>query len=350
MLKNFLSFTRSEQYGILALMILIIISILIRVIVPYFIEEPDISELIQDVTKIGIIEQDSLGVEEELFLKKFNPNEVTKEELISFGFPNKVSENWIKYREKGGRFYKKEDVQKIYGVTDELYNKMSSYLIIEPNITKKETSFNQNITKLEFIDLNRVEENYLLQIFSDNSIIEQLIDIRSKYWFSKKVEVQELTQWNIDTLEKMKLILKPKFENKKKSLVAIDINLADTTEWMQFQGIGPVLSLRIVNYRKKLGGFIYKEQLLEVYGVSIDLFEKMKDNLLIEAEIERKININKASVYQLRQHPYINFYIAKAIVDKRLEVGEFSNIEEVNLVDIFEEEQWTSISPYFSVE
>ena len=49
--------------------------------------------------------------------------------------------------------------------------------------------------------------------------------------------------------------------------VVVEINTADSAELMRLNGIGASFSRRIVKYRNLLGGFISKEQLLEVYGM-----------------------------------------------------------------------------------
>jgi competence protein ComEA len=62
----------------------------------------------------------------------FNPGIVDYSELLELGFSPKVANILIHYREKGGRFFKKEDVKKIYGVSHELYARIEPYIAI-PN-------------------------------------------------------------------------------------------------------------------------------------------------------------------------------------------------------------------------
>ena len=62
---------------------------------------------------------------------QFNPNTVSYDELIRLGFSEKVAHVFLNYRNKGGRFFKKEDVQKIYGISDKLYLSIAPYISIE---------------------------------------------------------------------------------------------------------------------------------------------------------------------------------------------------------------------------
>jgi competence protein ComEA len=63
----------------------------------------------------------------------FDPATASFEDLCKLGFPAKTANILINYRTKGGRFFKKEDVKKIYGVSPELYVRVSPYISIEQN-------------------------------------------------------------------------------------------------------------------------------------------------------------------------------------------------------------------------
>jgi competence protein ComEA len=84
----------------------------------------------------------------------FDPATASFEDLCKLGFPPKTANILINYRTKGGRFFKKEDVKKIYGVSPELYNRIEQYISIESN-----SSFSQFSNKFEkkqpqIIDIN----------------------------------------------------------------------------------------------------------------------------------------------------------------------------------------------------
>lgn len=87
-------------------------------------------------------------------LSNFDPSTASFEELCKLGFPPKTANILINYRTKGGRFFKKEDVKKIYGVSPELYARIEHYISIESN-----SSFSQFPNKYEkkqpqIIDIN----------------------------------------------------------------------------------------------------------------------------------------------------------------------------------------------------
>lgn len=126
----------------------------------------------------------------------------------------------------------------------------------------------------------------------------------------------------------------------------IDLNSADSLQLCKIPGIGPTFSRRIVSYRNLLGGYHRKEQLQEIYGMYVELYEKITPFLDVKGDSLRKIPVNSASVEQLKRHPYLNFYQAKAIVEIRKKRGNLKSINELILLEEFSEEDWKRIGPY----
>ncbi|MDR1369621.1 MAG: helix-hairpin-helix domain-containing protein [Dysgonamonadaceae bacterium] len=130
----------------------------------------------------------------------------------------------------------------------------------------------------------------------------------------------------------------------------IDLNTADTTLMMRVPGIGQSYATRILKYRKMLGGFYSVEQLKEVYGMYEELYEKIISYFEISSENILRISINKTSLDQLRAHPYIDFYQAKAIVELRKKNGTIDNLETLSMLEEFPEEKIEKIKHYLSFE
>jgi competence ComEA-like helix-hairpin-helix protein len=139
-------------------------------------------------------------------------------------------------------------------------------------------------------------------------------------------------------------------ERKKPESKTVDINSADVETLKQLKGIGPVFSARIVKYRNKLGGFISKDQLLEVYGMdSLTVFE-ISDNILITDSLRVKININDCALSILGNHPYVPWNVARSIVNYREQHGPYSNVSEIRNTDLVNDDLYRKIAPYFSVQ
>lgn len=99
---------------------------------------------------------------------------------------------------------------------------------------------------------------------------------------------------------------------------SIDLNIADTLTLKKLKGVGSIFSNRIIKYRDLLGGFSNKSQLLEVYGIDSSLYQKLSPYVYVDHKSLKKINLNYASVDQLKAHPYLGYKESNAIVKYRI--------------------------------
>lgn len=130
----------------------------------------------------------------------------------------------------------------------------------------------------------------------------------------------------------------------------VDINLGDTTAFIALPGIGNKLASRIINFREKLGGFYSFNQVSEVYGLADSIFQKIKPYLQLNDATVKKININTATIDELKAHPYIKYNIAKAIIAYRNEHGSFLKTEDLKNIMLINDELYLRILPYASIE
>lgn len=137
----------------------------------------------------------------------------------------------------------------------------------------------------------------------------------------------------------------PKQEKFQQGIV-VDVNTADTLVLKKIPDIGSVISHNIVNYRNRLGGFYDVSQLLEVKNVDTTLLVWFQ----VKSDIYRKISINKADIDELRNHPYMDFYKAKAVVDYRRKRGKITGMTQLSMLKEFSDEDITRLSHYFSFE
>lgn len=126
----------------------------------------------------------------------------------------------------------------------------------------------------------------------------------------------------------------------------IDINLADTSAFISLPGIGSKLAARIVSFREKLGGFYSEQQLREVYGLKDSVFEKIRPWLRLADPELKKINVNLASVEELKSHPYLRFALANAIVSYRSVHGQFESVEDLRKLKPITDEIFEKIRFY----
>lgn len=223
----------------------------------------------------------------------FDPNTVSKSGWQKLGLRDKTIGTIQNYLGKGGHFKKAEDLQRVYGLHKDEYERLVPYIKIEYKQPEKYTA--------SFTEDKNPKEN------------------------------------------------RPDFKNASR-YNSIDINTADTSGFISLPGIGSKLSTRIVNFRDKLGGFYEVEQVRETFGLPDSTFQKIKQYLKLENSTLRKININTATIDELKAHPYIRYSIANPIVAYRNQHGLFSNIEDLKKIMIITDDTYKKIAPYLTVQ
>ena len=66
----------------------------------------------------------------------FDPNTITTSDWKRLGLRDKTIKTIENYLSKGGHFYKPDDLQKIYGLHDDEYERLRPYIKIESNPSK----------------------------------------------------------------------------------------------------------------------------------------------------------------------------------------------------------------------
>jgi len=142
------------------------------------------------------------------------------------------------------------------------------------------------------------------------------------------------------------------FEKKEyvKEKLLVELNSADTAELDKLKGIGSSFAKRIVKYRDLLGGFVKKEQLLEVYGFDKEKYDGLSENITVDVSKVKKININTATVEELKKQVYIKYNLAKLIVNYRKQHGNFKSVEEIKKLDLVNDELFAKLAPYLTIE
>jgi competence ComEA-like helix-hairpin-helix protein len=129
--------------------------------------------------------------------------------------------------------------------------------------------------------------------------------------------------------------------------VLISINSADSIELLRVRGIGPAFARRIIRYRDLLGGFHSASQLLEVYGLDSTRFEMIAGSFSFDHSLLSLIDVNNAEIKDLTAHPYIDFYLAKSIVDERVKKGVLVSDADLYGIPLMHDAIHQKIIPYF---
>ncbi len=179
----------------------------------------------------------------------------------------------------------------------------------------------------------------------------------------EQLSVKEEYQWRYDTARRYSY-KKPVYKNNYKPYQAkyvakarqfrqpkiIDINTADTTAFIQLPGIGSKLASRIILFREKLGGFYSTKQIAEVYGLKDSVYRKILPYLKCETGAVKKLHINVAGKDELKQHPYIRWQIAEALIAYREQHGIFDSFSDLGKINLIDSVVLTKMIPYLSLK
>lgn len=220
----------------------------------------------------------------------FDPNTADSTELLALGLEPWQVRNIYKYRAKGGVFRKKEDFGRVYGLTNRQYRELAPLIRIGSDYQPYTSRGYQNVPYGEAPDS----------------------------------------------------VPGRRFTAKLRKGERIDLNDADTVLLLKVPGIGPYFARQIVSKRKMLGGFYSVRQLLEIQDMPEEALPYFEVN---PAKVHR-LNVNKLSLVELRRHPYINYYQAKAIVDYRRLYGEIHDMGQLKLMKYFTPDDFERLRHY----
>jgi competence ComEA-like helix-hairpin-helix protein len=386
-LTNYFYYSRSERNGLIVLLSVAILFLLIPHIATWFIKEPKAIEF-AEYEKMFLAFQNSMnttnteGVSanqiKEITLFTFNPNEASFDDFVLLGLPEKIATTIIHYREKGGRFFRKEDMQKIYGLKFEDYQRIEGFIEIgaRPNQFgyRSEKDFSKSFSeqneaprdiKLFPFDPNKASEMEFLTLGIDKKVVKNLLKFREKNGqFFKKEDLKKI--YGFSELDYLRLetyiqisenhrftqalnndLTQGGFEPKGKEIKeqSIDVNKATSEELLQLRGIGPTFAARIIQQREKLGGFASLEQIKDTYGLSDSTYRAIVPYLKISTAIFRKVSINKADIQNLN-HPYLTRKQAEILIRYRMNHGDFKNVSDVKKTGVFTDATLEKLNPY----
>lgn len=309
-LADYFSFTKKERKGIIYATLIILFFILYSIFSRFLIKDNpvDHTQFEKEITQLRLDSSAKKSYTKnyeneyyndytpakfertkkaELFL--FDPNTATVNDWIRLGIKQHTAETIQKYISKGGKFYRPDDIKKIWGLSKTNIDRLLPYVSIKAPAKEYQP-------------------------------------------FVKKEQPENSYSYTSHTIQK------------------VDINLADTGAYIALPGIGSRLAQRIISFREKLGGFYSIDQIGETYLLPDSTFKKIKSHLVLQSKAIKKININVASIEEMKLHPYIRYNIANAIFQYRQQHGNFSSIEDIKKIMVVTEDKYAKAAPYLTVE
>ena len=260
---------------------------------------------------------------------KFNPDFYTEKDWVKLGYSEKQAVSIIKYKNYlGGSFRSKEKFKECFIISDEDYLRLAPYLILPENEEKKESLvsnkikynyFDPNVLDLEGwknlgfsekqaqVILNYKERN-LRGSFKNLEDIQKCFVISVDKFLELKpwIKIKEQEQKSItEELTKLKEVQKTDFSK-------IDVNQITFKQLEEF-GFDEKSAASFLGFRKKIGGFVDKKQILETYNISQDLAKKLIEITNLDASKIQRYSLKDAPEDFLKNHPYFRRYGDKII-------------------------------------
>ena len=272
-------------------------------------------------------------------LASFDPNTIDSLGLVNLGFSRYQTNNILAFREKFGRFKKKSDLLRIYGIDSSDYNRYEEYIQIDSNLKRTKEylfSFDPNNLDEKSWDSLGVEKRIVARInnfLTKGGRFRKPEDLKNIYGFDSSRYIRLCPYINIVT--------KPvRLPDK------IDLNKADSIQFLSLPGIGPYFCKRILTYRESLGGFYDINQLTEIYGLKRSRVDSIRSYLFIGDKNLKRININSTTIDELSRHPYISYREASDIVRLRKRKSQILNLKLLRKKKIFSDSTFRRVKPY----
>ena len=239
-------FSEKERKGIIVLGVILTLSIVFALLVPH---------------KNDLVRKTKPLASPTLHLFKFDPNTIDSANAIHLGIPIKQVNTLIHYREKGGRFYKKEDILKLYGLDPVIANQLIPF--IELTATENLSKWGRYTTNDKG---NKYKSNY-----DDASRYKSNKESNNGPWLKMK---NGAVSWTID------------------------VNEADANEWHDKTRLPMNIVHQIINYKNHLGGFTHPLQLKKVYGLADTAFQNLRPHLVVQKNFKPLLNSSNMNFSQ----------------------------------------------------
>ncbi len=200
-----------------------------------------------------------------------------------------------------------------------------------------------------------------------NEEIDRLLKFRKQdKWINSAMEFQEVTQVSDSLLNTISSYFKfpdwvtnpkPRINTKRydklpKSFDAkLDLNSATAIQLRRINGVGEKLSQRIIKYRNSFkGGFIADVQLIDVYGLTPEVIERIKNEFTVKTPRQTiKLNLNSATIEELVTIQHIDYEIAFDIIEQRTLREGYKSFEELKKVKDFPNDKIEIIKLYLTL-
>jgi len=249
----------------------------------------------------------------------FDPNTADSTQLLRLGLQPWQVRNIYKYRAHGGIYRQPSDFARLYGLTQKQYRELEPYIRISSDYRPASELVKGNNRYPYYPERSERGQGQTAQASNQQQASgtgNRQVASLANVGYPKKLHPGEF----------------------------VTLNQSDTTTLKTVPGIGSYYARQIVNYGRRLGGYASPNQLLEIEGFP----EEAVSFFHVDPTSIHRLNVNELSLSKLRQHPYLNFYQARAITDYRRLKGPLKSLDDLRLLPEFPPEAIERLKPYLS--
>lgn len=198
-------------------------------------------------------EQKLNGAPDSLFV--FDPNTASYDDFIHLGLTEKQSNTIKNYLTKGGSFKSKEDFKKVYGIDEQIYEKLEPYIFIPPS---KETDKEQIAEKIE---LNQATPAQLSEIkgigeYTANAIVNYRDKIGGFINLEQLLEINSINKQHFEYFRNNLSVDASKIKK-------LSLNFSEVEDFLTHPYLNYRQAKEIVKFRSENGPYTNTKQLLE---------------------------------------------------------------------------------------
>lgn len=302
--KDMLSLHAGERRGYLVMMFVLLVLASIVIYVQWIYKPPptDLEPLRKEM-EAWIAARDAVRSDGTMHVEPFpfDPNTIERADWLALGLSEKQIDGLERYMSKGGRFRVKNDLGKMYSIRPEQFERLKPFIMLPDSLPKRTYERDQD---------------------------------RSSQFADRQQHVDRPP------------------EGARPAFAKVELNTADSVALVAVPGIGPSFARGILKYRESLGGYSSLDQLAEVYILKDkpDAVVRLKELLVLDTLMVRRIPINTCTVEELAAHPYCRWKLAKPLIAYRTLHGPFRTVADIRGCAVIDEALFRKLAPYLSVE
>jgi competence protein ComEA len=217
----------------------------------------------------------------------FDPNRIDSAEMTRMGLRESQIKNIINYRNAGGTFRIKKDIEKLYTISTEDYSKLEKYILL-PSVDSLSPEEKMTATEPLIIEINSADTAAMQQLRGIGpAFANRIVSYRDRLggFFDKS---QLLEVFGMDTTRYFQIA--EHIEVDRNSIRKMNLNTAGFREMVGHPYLEHYIVTSIFDYKDAKGGFDSIQELTQINLIYEQLYQKLEHYFTVDEKINDSIN------------------------------------------------------------